>query len=495
VSALVADPTLNAVAEAAGIAVLAGGLSAGGALLYRWYLHERVPPQLAALIGLAVVAVYLNTTTALGRAVGSSALFDTRTVAFNGGTFLASLVTTTVGLRIGDRLGQQVFAATGRRTVDTDVSRVVQAVGRVITVEMPDDVEDIPGYDPVPEATKDAIADRQFLFPRGLTLDQLHDRLVTRLKSDYGVGYVDIDLADDGSVEYLALGNRVAGIGPTLPPETAAVAVRADPAHAASAGDLVQVWRTDPVERVLTAEVRATADDVVTLAVDMADALALDDRTTYRLVTLPVETRPDREFASLLRAADDTMNTVSVATDSVFEGQPVGSIKVPVLAIKDGAGAVVALPADDRVLLAGETLYLLGRPEQLRRVEAALSTAAASATVDTAHDGAVAERSGSAAFGPDTSDATTETDAESGDATESPASGTTDDDAPGGGSTFADHKSEFESASAAWADPNADDTAKSDAGAAPDDESGDDRETPADGSEDDPQGDGTDDDE
>lgn len=32
------------------------------------------------------------------------------------------------------------------------------------------------------------------------------------------VADVDIELAEDGSVEYLALGSRAAGIGPTLPP-------------------------------------------------------------------------------------------------------------------------------------------------------------------------------------------------------------------------------------------------------------------------------------
>ncbi|PSP70077.1 hypothetical protein BRC79_02950 [Halobacteriales archaeon QH_8_67_27] len=41
---------------------------------------------------------------------------------------------------------------------------------------------------------------------------------------------------------------------------------------------------------------------MVTPAVDVADTRKLDAETRYKLVTLPVETRPDREFASVLRA-------------------------------------------------------------------------------------------------------------------------------------------------------------------------------------------------
>ncbi|MFC7026412.1 hypothetical protein ACFQH8_00440 [Halomicroarcula sp. GCM10025710] len=135
---------------------------------------------------------------------------------------------------------------TGGRDIDADVSEIVQTVGRVTSVKLPEEIDDIVGYDPMPEAIKDDLANRRFLFPRRLTRDELRSRLVSRLKTDYGVGHVDLDLADDGSVTYLAVGSRAAGIGPTLPPSTNAVAIRADPANAASAGDLVQVWETDP---------------------------------------------------------------------------------------------------------------------------------------------------------------------------------------------------------------------------------------------------------
>jgi len=364
----------TAAAEVLGLSLVAGVLAALVALVYRWYVNERVPSGLPILVGLSGVALYLGSSRALKQVIGNTGdPFDEMTALANIVTFLVALAAARLGTDMGDRVGTDVFVATGATQVESEVSRVVQAVGRVITVEIPDEVDDIVGYDPVPDETKAKLEGKTFVFPRRLTVAELRERLVTRLKADYAVGHVDIELAADGTVDYLAVGSRAAGIGPTLPPETSAVAVRADPAFAASAGDLVQVWRSDPVERVLTAEVRATADDVVTLAVDAADTRKLDAGERYKLVTLPVETRPDREFVSLLRAADETMAAVTVAAGSPLVGQPTGALDVSVVAVRPAEGPVEPLPGRDRALRGGDTLYLVATPEAIRKVEAAAS--------------------------------------------------------------------------------------------------------------------------
>ncbi|MEF8852064.1 MAG: potassium transporter TrkA [Haloarculaceae archaeon] len=366
-------------ARLVGLAVLAGALAAVVALVHRWYTRERVPGGLPVLVGLSGVAVTVGATGVLRQAIGDAGdPFDEAVVLLNVVTMLTGALAARAGSDVGDRVGSDLFVATGAKAVETEVSRVVQAVGRVITVELPEEVDDIVGYDPVPDETKEALAGKTFVFPRRLTVAQLRDRLVTRLKADYAVGHVDVELADDGTVEYLAVGSRAAGIGPTLPPETSAVAIRADPAFAASAGDLVQVWTTDPHERVLTAEIRGKAGDVVTLAVDAADTRKLDDRTEYRLVTLPVETRADREFASLLRAADETMAAVAVAESSALAGQPVGALDVSVAAVRTPGGPVEPLPDRDRLLAGGDTLYLVATPEAIRKVESGARAATAS---------------------------------------------------------------------------------------------------------------------
>ena len=359
-------------ARLAGLAVLAAVLAGAVALVHRWYTRERVPGGLPILVGLSGVAIAVGATGALRQVIGNpdDPLNETA-VLLNIVTMVASLAAARVGTDIGDRVGSDLFVATGAKAVEAEVSRVVQAVGRVITVELPDEIDDIVGYDPVPDETKGKLAGKSFVFPRRLTVAELRDRLVTRLKADYAVGHVDVELADDGTVEYLAVGSRAAGIGPTLPPETSAVAVRADPAFAASAGDLVQVWTTDPHERVLTGELRGKSGDVVTLAVDAADTRKLDDSTEYRLVTLPVETRPDREFTSLLRAADETMAAVEVAAGSPLTGQPVGALDVSIVAIRPPEGAVEPLPGRTRLFAAGDCLYVIATPEAIRKVEGA----------------------------------------------------------------------------------------------------------------------------
>ncbi|WP_254840657.1 potassium transporter TrkA [Natronomonas marina] len=360
------------------LTVLSAVLGAGMGLLHRWYANERVPDGLAVLVGLSGVALSLNTSGALGEVIGGQGeLVATGTALFNVVVFFVAAVAADVGGRAGDRLGLGFFAVSGARTVERDVSRIVKTVGRVITVEVPEEIGDIDGYDPVDPVVKEALAGQQLVFPRRLTLEALRARFVERLRTDYGVGHVDVDFADDGSVEYLALGSREAGLGPTLPPGSAAVAVRADPPNNASPGDAVQVWALgdpragDGPERVLTAEIRGTADDVVTLAVDEAETDLLDPEARYRLVTLPAEVRADREFAGQLRSAAETMGAVNLAVGSPLAASTVGALDLAVVAVRPADGPIEAIPPRDRPLAAGETVYAIARPERLRKFEAA----------------------------------------------------------------------------------------------------------------------------
>ncbi len=364
------DQVVLAASQLVGLAVLAATLAAVVALGYRWFARERVPVGLALLAGLAGVAVYLNTTTALGQAIDGET--DTIEAAlFNIGAFLLGGSGAFAGHRIGDAFGRDVIHGEERRAVDEEVSRLVKTVGRVTVVELPEEVGDVVGYDSVSERTRESLSGKQFVFPRTLTLPELEARVISRLKTDYGVGTVDIELAEDGSVEYLAVGSRAAGIGPTLPPATNAVALRADPAFAASTGDVVQVWETDPMRRVLTGELRGVADDVVTVAINSADTPKVDPTRQYRLVTLPVEDRPAREFAALLRAAEETYSSVTVEAGSPLHGLPVGALELTVVGVRREGEEPVTVPSREYVLSPGEMVFAVGVPETLRRLELA----------------------------------------------------------------------------------------------------------------------------
>jgi hypothetical protein len=354
-----------------GIALLAAAAAAVPALLYRALTRERLGGGIPLLVALAAAAAYLNVRTALGEvALGSTQVLSPGVVAFNSVALLAAALASPVGAAVGDRVGVDLFAVGGAREIEGEVGRLVRAVGRVTALTVPEAVEDIEGYDPVPQATKGALAGTTLVFPRGTPVEERRDRLAARLRADHDVGYVDAEFDETGDLTRLAVGARQAGLGPTLGPGTGAVAVRADPPNAASAGDLVQVYRAgDPPERVATAEVRAATGDVVTLACDVDEARTLAGGD-WRLVTLPAEPRAEREFASLLRTADETMATVTVAEGSALAAETVGDVAATVVAVRTATGDVAALPTRDRPLAAGETLYVVARPETIRELEA-----------------------------------------------------------------------------------------------------------------------------
>ncbi|AXG11539.1 TrkA C-terminal domain-containing protein [Haloplanus rubicundus] len=375
VSVPAVDPSvLRVLTQLLAFGVGAALVSAVAALGYRWYTKLRLPLWLSVLLGLSVVAVALNTVGVFtDLLVGETDIFSLERIVFNVLALGVGAAAAPVGRLVGDRVVTDVFAVTGAKELDVEVSRIVRSVGRITDVTLPqdvDDIEDMEGYDPVAPATKETLAGKTLIFPRRLTVAELEARLVTRLQDDYDVGHVDVELAPDGTVEYLALGSRATGIGPTLSPGTVAVAVRADPANAASPGDRVQVWRTDAApERVLTAELRAHVDDVATLAVAEEEAARLDAASTYRLVTLPAEPQAEREFASLLRAAEETMYVVRVAEGSDLVGAAVEELAATVVAVTGADGSVDDLP-DDRTLAAGDAVYVVARPETYRRLDA-----------------------------------------------------------------------------------------------------------------------------
>jgi hypothetical protein len=339
------------------------------------------------LLGVAVVALYLNTTSLGSVAVGDNpALLAPESVFFNLVSLGVAAVMAPVGRYVGDRLAVDVFALSGAKQLEGELSGVVRAVGRFTAVTIPsaDDIGDMDTYDPVSPEKKAELADTTLLFPRKLSEEDLRDRLVSRLKEEYGVGYVDIDIDADGTVEYFAVGSRAAGLGPTLAPGSAAVAVAADPPNNATVGDTVQLWRDDPEpKRVATGELRGVAGDAVTVALDESDAERLTDEGGYRVVTLPAEPQAEREFASLLRNADETMASVTVQAGSDLDGSTVGDVDTVVAAVRPMDGAVQPIPTRAYAFGAGDLVYLVGRPDAIRRFE----TAAAAGTGGEPTDG------------------------------------------------------------------------------------------------------------
>jgi hypothetical protein len=375
--------TLQYVPQIVVLAVLSTAIATAAAIAFRWYAADSIPEGIAILLGLSGIALVLNTTTVLADAIGAQTSPVVSLAAPEDERFLRNTLVTTVafalgvigadlGRRTGDRIGTQLSTSVPLRgRLDADVSELIRTRGRLLRVTLPTEIADIDGYDPVSDETKTVLAGTTLVFPRRLTKDALRTRLTDRLTSDYQVSAVDVELDADGSVTYLGVGSRVAGIGATIPPGQVAVALRADPPSRASPGDVVEVWeRGSTPKRVADAELRAIAGDVVTLVVDETTAETLDSESEYRLVTMPAESNLDREFATVLRAADETMSAITIEPGSVLAGVPVGALGVTVVAVR-GKSGVDALPAPDRLLDEEAVIYAIGTTSALRAVDAA----------------------------------------------------------------------------------------------------------------------------
>lgn len=369
-ASILAHPLVEGAVRIAGLSLLAGVATTVAAFVFRARVHDTLPEGPTVILGLGVVAIYLNTRLIFIQFVGDAGdPLTTGEAILNVGVFVAAGIASYGGRYVGDKAGTMDRFKWAR--LHPDLSPIVRATGRFITVTLPEEIEDIEGYDPVQEETKKALAGETLDFPRGLTVAELKSQLTARLKEEHDIGYVDVELTADGEIEYLAVGQRVAGLGPTLPPKSAAVAVRADPPFSATPGDTVQLWRSEEgkEEYLGTGELRASVGNVVTIATEEATADEVDPACEYRLMTLSANSHPDREFAAMLRRGAETMSVVEISDGSPLVGNSVGTLEATIVAVRSPGGEVETIPKRDRPIRAGDSLFAIGRPETLRKLE------------------------------------------------------------------------------------------------------------------------------
>jgi len=362
---LTSDWTTTALLRIIGFALFASVTAMGAAFVYRGYSTRRLPLGVGVLLGLAFVTVVMN----VGAVTQPTIISDTpklhyATASYFFGVYVAGTVTAEAGRRIGDHFARDVF---GVETVEGggEVARLVQSAGLVVAVEVPDDVDDLDGYPPVDDETRRRLEGRTLLFPRRLTDEELESRLVARLKRDFDVSHVHVDYTD-GEIASLAVGRRPAGLGPSLPPQTVAVALQGDPAPDASTGDPVEVWTDeDGASRLLaTGTFRARVGDCATVTVSEDDADVFDPSETYRIVTRPDTANDVHELLATLGQGAETVTTATVTEDDPLRGEFVAWLPVSVLVV-DRDGEVIPFPADNETLDVGDEVYVIGTPAGL----------------------------------------------------------------------------------------------------------------------------------
>lgn len=369
-SAVLTNPFAEGLIKILGLALVAFTVTALVTFVFRFRVRQQFPEGATLIVGLGVVAIYLNSRMALIQFIsGTGEPVTAEEALLNVSAFVAAGLVSYAGRHVGDRAGASERIPW--RNAGPDFSPLVRATGRFITVTLPETVVDIDGYDAVDAETKTIVSGKTMDYPRGLTTEELESQIVTRLKEEYDIGHVDVDLDADGIVQYLAIGQRAAGIGQTLPQKSAAVAVRADPPYSATAGDTVQVWRTDDDTETLlgTAELRGSVGTVATLVMDATTAAEIDPTEGYRLMTLSADSNPEREFAAMLRREAETMSTVEITADSPLIGSSIGAVDVTVIAVRSREGELITIPQREHVIQSGDLLFSIGRPEALRKLE------------------------------------------------------------------------------------------------------------------------------
>lgn len=345
------------------VALLVAGVVAG---LYRWRTTRPFPPATGTFLGVATVALWmLWELLAGGGFLSSLPLEHDGNAVYGVGVILTGAVLGTSGSRLGDRIGCEIYAL-DRIDADGEVADLLRSARVVTPVALPASVEDVDGYLPATPATKRALSERQFLLPSGLSDRELRSRVESRIVTDFAVDHAGLTV-EDGDVTALAVGRRVRGLGPTLPPGTTAVGIRADPPATTSQGERVEIWETDGGQRLVArGRLRSTNGDLATVVVD-EDAAPLRPDRRYRLVTPPARPADHERLVSILRSVEETTVRVPIADGDPLEGEFVDWLPGAVLVVERDDGILV-LPDDRTTLRAGDTAYLVGHPDELASI-------------------------------------------------------------------------------------------------------------------------------
>lgn len=361
--------TETAVLEVLGFGLLALISTTAVAVIFRQHTTRRIPAGAGVLLGTSLVAVWLNVDAILTDSlVRETSLTHYASGVFLLGTFVVGAFAAEAGRRIGDRLACDVFDIAHLDARD-EVVGLLRSARLVIELAMPDEIDDAEGYLPVDDETRARLAGRRFRFPRRLDGDELASRLASRVERDFDVDYVDVALADDGTIDRLALGREPSGLGASLPPGTVATAIQGATLPEAGTGDPVEVWTNDDEGTfVATGELRSVNGDVATVVLDEGDVDDVDHRSSYRLVTHPDASEDLTDLVPVLRDAAETMTSVTVEAGGPFEGEFAGWLPARVPVVKRD-GAPVPFPAERETLQAGDVVYALGTPSAIRRLE------------------------------------------------------------------------------------------------------------------------------
>lgn len=351
-----------------GLVLLATLVAVLVAVGYRRTTTRRLPIAIGVLAGTGVAAVWVVVRTIkTGSVVGHLPVDGPASSAVVSIALVLTGFAAVAGRHLGDLVACDLYDI-HRLEANGDAASLLRSARMTALVDLPTEITDLEGYEPVDESVQRDLEGTTVRFPRSCSLEERRDRLRGHLRREYGIDIVDVTFGENGTIDRLAVGNRRRGLADTLPSNTVAVSVRGLSSSRATPGDTVEIWTAEPTtEFVSTGTLRAVTGEIATVVVDAENADAFGRGSCYRVVVTPDGTDDAYEFVSTLRGVEETIEFVSVEPDGPFAGEFVGWVPGRVLAIERDE-EVIQLPDDRETLQEGDDFWVLGGPATLEEV-------------------------------------------------------------------------------------------------------------------------------
>lgn len=294
------------------------------------------------------------------------------------------------------------------RTLSTDVVDLVGRRGEV-RVEVTGEVGDMEGYPPLPEGIRRGIRKGEWRLPADLPLSELEARFADRLRTEFGLADVSVQIDEKARATVLAApplsglskrvpaGKRAVSVEALVPtgiarrdevdlvtPEATVrgtlVSARSGSADGAAAGtadegsvatDGGEGGSAEPAEPpVPQAPTTTGGEGRVTVAVTRAEAERLLSVSRPKVVVRSRGHRREYELLSLLRRAGKRFRKLTVRPNGPLDGTTLAgatvreTYEVAVLAVRRPDGWVIA-PRGGTTLAAGDELFAVGTPQVL----------------------------------------------------------------------------------------------------------------------------------
>lgn len=306
----------------------------------------------------------------------------------------------------GDKLG----AATPRRLtlrslresrLSTELAERVDSYGQ-IRIKPIGSIEDIEGYPPLSEETRESIRADSWKFSADLSLPELEMQLSERLLEEYGLSEVEISINADGLAEIRAAPGR-AGLSRRVPSGKRAASIKTLLPTGLAIGDRVRIDLAEsPVTgKVVSARTASTesnstpagpdgepetdggtdekpvrapttdgGDGSVTVALSADEARRLLGEEFAKITVQSRGKSREYEALDILQRDGNQFELVSLEANGPFDGVTIGESAirdrygVAILAIRRRTERIVA-PRGSRRLEAGDELIITGKPNAI----------------------------------------------------------------------------------------------------------------------------------